>query len=75
MGGSIGKLLGTSSKKSSPPPAPEPTPAAPVKSSRTERMAAARRRARGAGYRGLLGGGRLGTGDAEERQTTLGVSS
>ena len=73
MGG-IAKVFG-GGKKSAPAPAPtpvpEPTPA-PVQAGRGEREAAAARRARRAGRRSLLGGGRLGSGQ-DEGQTTLGA--
>tara|TARA_R100000231_G_scaffold25866_2_gene23459 strand:- start:4443 stop:4673 length:231 start_codon:yes stop_codon:yes gene_type:complete len=75
MGGSIGKLLGTSGGKSVKRAVEKPAEPVVERVSRTEQVAAARRRARGTGYRGLLGGGRLGAGGTEEQQTTLGVSS
>lgn len=70
MGG-IAKVFG-GGKKSAPAPAPVPEPEQePVVSTRDQRVSAAAVRARRAGRRSLLGGGRLGGGEGQ--QTTLGA--
>lgn len=72
MGGAVSKIFG--GKKETPKPAVQVVAeAAPTKSTRAERVAAARRRARPSrGMRSLLGGGRTEAGTTEEQQQTLG---
>lgn len=77
MGGIVGgvsKILGGGSKKPAPPPpAPTPDPKPdPVRSTKAERVAAARLRRRGTGYRGLLGATRFSR-DDDQVKTTLGA--